>query len=57
MESTMRYIQIEKALFQASADEFTCKVARTQEEIKQCIEDGFDFVTQKDDLAYFRKRR
>ena len=38
-------------------DEFICKVARTQEEIQELIEAGFDFALEKDGLLYFRKRK
>lgn len=57
IESTLLYVQLENALFQGDADNFTCRVARTPEEIKQLIEAGFDYVTQKDEIAYFRKRK
>lgn len=39
------------------SDEFTVKVAKTQEEIKSLLEVGFDYVCQKDGLAFFRKRK
>jgi hypothetical protein len=52
------YIQIEQALFQNSMDdEFHVKVAKTEEEIKGLLEIGYEFVLQKDILAYFRKRK
>ena len=57
IESTLLYVQLEKALFQAESDNFTCRIAQTQDDIKQLIEAGFDYVTQKDGLAYFRKRK
>jgi len=38
-------------------DEYTCKVARTPNEIQELVELGFEFVLQKDGLAYFRKRK
>jgi len=33
------------------------KVAKTQEEITQLLETGFEYVLQKDGLAFFRKRK
>jgi len=57
IQNTLLYVQIENALFQGGADSFTCRVARTEEEIKELIEAGFEYVTQKDDLVYFRKRK
>jgi hypothetical protein len=32
------------------------KVAKTQEEITQLLETGFEYVLQKDGLAFFRKQ-
>jgi len=57
INNTMLYIQLEKALFDPSADQFTCKIAGTEEEIKQLIEAGFEYVIQNGGLAYFRKRK
>ena len=54
---TLRYVQLDQSLFDKDADSFTCKVAKTPKEIKQLVEAGFDYVTEKDDLVYFRKRR
>ena len=39
------------------SDEFVSKVATSQKEISELIEAGFEFVLQKDGLAYFRKRK
>jgi integrase len=57
VKNTEIYINLEKALFQASNDEFTVKVASTPEEIKGLLEVGFEYVCQKDNLAFFRKRK
>ena len=57
INSTLMYIQLEQALFDKNADSFTCKVAKTPEEIKLLIESGFEYVTEKDGLIYFRKRK
>jgi integrase/recombinase XerD len=57
IESTLVYVQIESALFQNMSEDFTCKVALTSDEAKQLIESGFEYVMQKDNLAYFRKRK
>jgi len=58
IKSTMMYIQIEQALFQNSMDdEFHVKVAKTEEEIKGLLEIGYEFILQKDGLAYFCKRK
>ncbi len=57
IENTMRYIQIEKALFDEREDEFTVRIASTQDEIKELLEAGFEYVCEKDDKLFFRKRR
>jgi len=57
INSTLVYIQLEQALFDKDADSFTCKVAKSPEEIKTLIEAGFEYVTEKDGLIYFRKRK
>jgi hypothetical protein len=58
MDSTTLYINIEQANFcNAPLDEFHVKVAETAEEIKELLETGFEYVMQKDNLAYLRKRK
>ena len=58
LESTEIYINIEHTLFEAGAnDEFTVKVAEKPEEIKALLEVGFEYVLQKDNLIFLRKRR
>jgi len=38
-------------------NEFICKVARTLEEAKKLIENGFEYVTDKDGCKLFKKRK
>jgi len=38
-------------------DEYTVKVAHSVEEDKQLIEAGFEYVTERDDLKIYKKRR
>jgi integrase/predicted RNA-binding Zn-ribbon protein involved in translation (DUF1610 family) len=58
LKSTEIYINIEHTLFEAGAnDEFTVKVAEKPEEIKALLEIGFEYVCQKDNLIFLRKRR
>jgi hypothetical protein len=42
---------------QKKGDDFTCKVARSVDEAKELVEDGFDYVTDMDGLKLFRKRK
>ena len=57
VESTPLYIQLEQALFEDTTDEFTVRMASKPEEIKQLLEVGFEFICEKDELLYFRKRK
>jgi len=58
LDSTMIYINIEKAIYGSLRDEeFTVRVAKEPDEIKKLLEAGFEYVCQKDQLMFFRKRR
>jgi integrase/recombinase XerD len=57
VESTLLYIQLENALFKDTSDEFTVRIATKPDIIKELLEAGFEFVCQKDELMYFRKRK
>ncbi len=56
--STKIYTNIEHTLFEAGAnDEFTVKVAEKPNEVKALLEVGFEYVLQKDNLIFLRKRK
>ena len=57
IDNTLRYIQLEKALFNAGNDEFHVKVARTLDEACKLLETGFEYVTDMDGAKIFRKRK
>jgi len=58
LQSTQVYIHIEKAMFRSmEPDEYHVKVAQTKEEIIGLLEQGFEYVMEKEGLAYFRKRK
>jgi len=57
IETTLLYIQLVSALFNESVDEFHVRVASKPDEIKRLLEAGFEFVCEKADLLYFRKRK
>lgn len=44
-------------IFKETTDEFTVRVAQEPKEIKDLLEVGFEFVCEKDDLMFFRKRK
>ena len=56
IENTLLYIQLEEALFKGSQD-FIGKVAKTQTEILQLINDGYEHVCDFQGSAFFRKRK
>ena len=55
--STVCYINIESAIFQYVEDEWISKVATTIEEDKELIEAGFEYITERDGLKIYRKRK
>ena len=58
LDSTLIYINIEKALFhEGTPEEFHVKIAQTPKEVKGLLEVGFEYVCEKDDLLFFRKRK
>ena len=58
IKNTLIYINIEKALFPAGASQdFHVKTARTPEQIQELLEAGFEYVLEKDGIAFFRKRK
>ena len=57
LDTTLLYIQIEQALFKEGDDEFTVNVTKKPDEIKALLEVGFEYVCQKDDMQFFRKRK
>jgi len=38
-------------------DEYVCKVAKTVEEAKTLIENGFEYVCEMGDIKLFKKRK
>ncbi len=58
IRNTMIYINIEHTIFGATEDnEFTVRVAEKPEDIKTLLETGFEYVCQKDNLVFMRKRK
>lgn len=53
IESTLVYTQ----LISFESDEYHSAVAKTVEEARKLLEQGFDYVCQKDDIMLFRKRK
>jgi integrase len=58
IKNTLIYISIEKALFPAgTSEEFHVKTAKTATEVQALLEAGFDYILEKDGVAFFRKRK
>ena len=58
LDNTLLYIQIEQAIFGLNSDdEYSVTATNSKEEIKKLLSVGFEYVCQKDDMLYFRKRK
>jgi hypothetical protein len=57
LSSTEIYINIERTMFESACDGFTVKVTESPEEIKALLETGFEYVCEKDNLSFLRKRK
>ena len=57
LKNTEIYINIERTLFEPGDDEFTVKVTDKPEEVKSLLEVGFEYVCNKDNPIFLRKRK
>ena len=57
VKNTEIYINIEITLFETSSDEFNVRVTNKPEEVKSLLEVGFEYVCQKDNMMFLRKRK
>jgi integrase len=58
LQNTLLYIQVEQAIFGLSNDdEFDVAATKDKEDIKKLLSVGFEYICQKDDLLFFRKRK
>jgi len=57
LDKTLLYIQLEKTLYKEQTDAFIVKVAKNKDEITDLLATGFDYICDKDGLAFFRKRK
>ena len=56
-KSTEIYITIERTIFEPSSDEYTVKIAKDPKDIKDLLEAGFEYVCNKEELVFLRKRK
>ena len=57
LNTTLLYIQTEKAQFREENDNFIVKAVAHADEVKGLLEVGFEYVCEKDGLMFFRKRK
>lgn len=57
LDTTLLYIQTEKALFNDENDSFEVQAVKEPDEIKGMLEVGFEYVCERDGLMFFRKRK
>ena len=58
MKSTMRYVHLERAIYQVgNKDEWTVKAAKTVDEASGLISVGFEYVTDVEGYKLFRKHK
>jgi integrase len=57
IKNTMKYVQLEEALFKKNDDGFICKVACDVEEARKLIELGFGYVCEFDGAKLFKIRK
>ena len=57
LSNTEIYIPIERTVFKPSSDEYTVKVTKEPEEIKELLEIGFKYICAKEELVFLRKRK
>jgi hypothetical protein len=51
INSTMLYTQ----LISFERDDFTCRVARTEKEVSELVEAGFEYFCDLNEVKFFRK--
>ncbi|EMR73901.1 site-specific recombinase XerD [Thaumarchaeota archaeon SCGC AB-539-E09] len=56
VQNTLKYIQLDEALFSDEDEQYVCKAASTVKEAMKLIEFGFQHVTDFDGVKLFKKR-
>jgi hypothetical protein len=57
INNTLIYINLERAIFKTSNDEFTVRAVKSVDETCKLVEVGFEYVTEIDGKKIFRKRK
>jgi hypothetical protein len=54
IQTTLLYTQLVDS---SGEEDFICEIAKTIEEAKRLIEEGFDYITEIDGIKLFRRRK
>jgi hypothetical protein len=57
INNTLIYINLERAIFKTSSDEFTVRAVKSVDGACKLVEVGFEYVTEIDGKKIFRKRK
>ncbi len=57
INNTMIYINIEQAIFLSQTDQWTCRTTTNTKEDQELIEAGFEYITERDGIKLYRKRK
>jgi len=57
MKSISKQVLHKFFIFDESENKYTCKIAKTPEEIQALIENGFEYTCKLGGLKFFRKRK
>ena len=57
LSNTEIYITIERTIFEPRNDEYTVRIANDPKDIKDLLEAGFEYVCNKEELVFLRKRK
>jgi hypothetical protein len=57
VDGTEIYINIERTIFEPRNNGFTVRIVEKPQGMKALLETGFEYVCQKDNLVFLRKRK
>lgn len=57
IETTMKYINIEAMIHINTGDEWASRVATNIDQDQALIDNGFEYVTEREGMKVFRKRK
>jgi len=57
VNNTLIYITLESSIYLQTDEHFTCRIAYNEQEEAELIEAGFTHINNRDNLAFYRKRK